>query len=104
MMLYKLSDNHELEIPMRITARLDEKGENYLHKIQKVKNFRSITSALKYALKHTADSLSDKNVEGQKMKSFLESDFIGTFDDPENLSTNYKSILNATLQDKHDLM
>ena len=89
---------------MRITARLDEKGEHHLHKIQKAKNFRTITSALKYALKHTADSLSDEKIEGQKMKSFLESDFVGTFDGPENLSTDYKSKLNATLQDKHDLM
>ena len=82
-----------------VSSNYDEKEEYYLHKIQKVKNLRTVTSALTYALKHTAESLSEGGIEGQKMKSFIESDFVGSFDSPENLSTDYKSKLNSTLQD-----
>ncbi len=86
---------------MRITARLDEKDEGYLYKIQQANNFKSITAVLKYALKHTAEHQADKQ-DGQKMKGFLASNYIGAFEGPENLSADYKSEINSGLEDKHD--
>ncbi len=89
---------------MRINARLDEEGEKYLHKIQQIKGFSSITEALKYSLQQAANGLSNESKPGDKMRGFLASGYVGAFEGPENGSVDYKEFLYKELQDKHDIM
>lgn len=63
---------------MRITARLDAESENYLETIQKKKGLKTVTDVLKYSLREAANHLRDQAKPGDKMKSLLASDYVGS--------------------------
>ena len=86
---------------MRITARLDEESENNLELIQKMKGFRTITDVLKYSLQEVANHLEQQAKPGDKMKAMLGSDFVGSFEGPEDLSVNYKKYVAEYLDEKY---
>lgn len=86
---------------MRITARLDEESESNLELIQKMKGFKTITDVLKYSLQEVANHLEQQAEPGDKMKTLLESDFVGSFEAPEDLSVNYKKHVAEYLDEKY---
>lgn len=86
---------------MRITARLDDETEAYIEQIKQSKGLKTTTDVLKYALRDTAESLSNQHKSGDKMKALLDSDFIGCGNGPEDLSVNYKEYLHEGLKEKH---
>ncbi len=86
---------------MRITARLDDKSEQFLEKIQARKGFKTITEVLKYSLKEAAAHLEQQQKPGSKMKKLLQSDFVGSFDGAQDLSVNYKSEIADYLDKKY---
>ena len=75
---------------MRITARLDDESEQNLELIQKKEGFKTITDVLKYSLQEVASQYEKQAKPGDKMKAFLNSDFVGSLEGPEDLSVNYK--------------
>ena len=86
---------------MRITARLDEETERYLQKIRAVKGLETITDVLKFSLRETAENLEEGAKPGDQMKAFLASGFVGSFEGPEDLSTNYKQYISEYLDEKY---
>lgn len=95
-----MSDNGRTT--MRVTARLDDEAQGYVEKIKHLKGLDTVTAVIKYALQDAANSLEPKQ-PGSKMKALLNSEFIGSGDGPEDLSTNYKDYLYRGLKEKHDI-
>jgi len=89
---------------MRINARLDGESENYLEKIKLVKGFETITDTLKYSLKEVASHLELEGNPGNQFQAFLNSEYVGQFDGPEDGSANYKDDLLQGWKKKHDIV
>ncbi len=89
---------------MRINARLDGESEDYLEKIKQVKGFETITDALKYSLKEVASHLEAQGDPGDQFQAFLNSEYVGQFDGPEDGSVNYKDDLLQGLKSKHGIV
>ena len=86
---------------MRITARLDDESEHHLETIKKSKGFKTLTDVLKYSLQEAASHLEHQGKPGDKMKDLLKSDFVGSFEGPEDISENYKKYIMEYLDDKY---
>ena len=85
---------------MRINARLED---DYVDKLEYLKRQHGLTTT--EVMKQAIDLfyLQSKVRQSEKVKTLLESDFIGCSDGPEDLSTNYKYYLTESLVKKHDL-
>ena len=83
---------------LRINARLDEQAANDLEFL-KDSTHANNTEALKAALHFYADFLRN---EAQRSKQALrDSGFIGGFEGPEDLSSNYKKYVAEAIDEKY---
>jgi S-ribosylhomocysteine lyase LuxS involved in autoinducer biosynthesis len=83
---------------LRINARLDEKAANDL-KFLKDSTDTTNTEALKAALHFYAEHL--RNEAQRSKQALLDSGFIGCFEGPEDLSTNYKKYVAEAIDAKY---
>lgn len=83
----------------RINARLDNE---HMAKLEKLKSqmHTSTTEILKMAIDDLYET--QLNQKQAKLQALLESDFVGCAEAEVDLSSNYKSYLNADLSKKHD--
>ena len=84
---------------MRINARLDEtalKQLDYIHTTTR----QNVTEIIRHSLDLYYQQL--KNQKSNHLTELLASDFIGCVEGPDDLSSEYKSCLSDTLNDKHD--
>ncbi len=86
---------------LRINARLDEQAANDLRFLRKELGDSSITSVVKYSIQKLAQELRDNTRAEQQNNIWLDSGFVGAFEGPENLSTNYKQYLSEILDEKY---
>lgn len=88
----------------RINARLDPQSAADLELIRRELGASSLTEALKYSLHEVAGRLRDEAAPPDRvMRTFLSSDYIGCAAGPENLSENYKDVLESGSRAKHGL-
>lgn len=87
---------------MRINARMDEASHKALELIKKTTG-ESTTEAIKHAIAFYAEELGkQQQTPGQKMRSLLNSDFVGCAEGPEDGSTHYKDYVGQAIEQKHD--
>lgn len=84
----------------RINARLDEETAEDLQLLKDTLGDMSTTNILKYSLQRTAQEIRAMKKARQQNKAWRESRFIGSFDGPEDLSSNYKKYLTKSLDEK----
>lgn len=86
---------------LRINARLDEKLSKDLQFLRKELGDTSITEVVKYSIQKLAQELRDSTKAKRQKQLWLESGFVGSFEGPENLSSNYKQYLSDILNEKY---
>ncbi len=86
---------------IRINARLDEKSANDLHFLQKELGDTSITDVVKYSIEKVAQELRSSNKAKRQKQVWLDSGFVGGFEGPEDLSSNYKEYLSEIMDEKY---
>jgi hypothetical protein len=86
---------------LRINARLDEKLSKDLQFLRKELGNKSITAVVKYSIQKLAQELRDSTQAKRQKQLWLESGFVGGFEGPENLSSNYKQHLSDILDEKY---
>ncbi len=86
---------------LRINARLDEKLSKDLQFLRKELGDTSITEVVKYSIQKLAQELRDSTKAKRQKQLWLESGFVGSFEGPENLSSNYKKYLSDILNEKY---
>lgn len=86
---------------LRINARLDERASNDLQFLRKELGGSSITDAVKYSITKVAEELRDSSKAKHQKQVWLESGFVGGFEGPEDLSSNYKQHLTDILDEKY---
>ncbi len=82
----------------RINARLDEETARDLEFLKEFTQ-QNNSQALKAAIRFYADHL--RNEVRQSKQALIESGFVGGFEGPEDLSTNYKQYLAEILDEKY---
>ncbi len=82
----------------RINARLDEETA---HDLEFLKEFtqQNNSQALKAAIRFYADHL--RNEVRRSKQALIDSGFVGGFEGPEDLSTNYKQYIAEILDEKY---
>ena len=86
---------------LRINARLDEQTASDLQFLREMLGDKSITEVLKYSLQQVAQDLRDRAKAKRPTQLWRYSGFIGAFDGPEDLSSNYKQYLASMLDAKY---
>lgn len=86
---------------LRINARLDEQTASDLQFLREMLGDKSITEVLKYSLQQVAQDLRDRAKAKRQKQIWRDSGFIGAFDGPEDLSSNYKQYLVSMLDAKY---
>ena len=86
---------------LRINARLDEAAVNDLSFLRKELGDRSVTDVVKYSIKKAAQELRESTKAKRQKQIWLDSGFIGSFEGPEDLSSNYKQYLSDILDEKY---
>ena len=86
---------------LRINARLDEKLSKDLQFLRKELGDTSITEVVKYSIQKLAQELRDSTKAKRQKQLWLESGLVGSFEGPENLSSNYKQYLSDILNEKY---
>lgn len=86
---------------LRINARLDEKLSKDLHFLRKELGNKSITAVVKYSIQKLAQEVRDNTQAKRQKQLWLESGFVGGFEGPENLSSNYKQYLSDICDEKY---
>jgi hypothetical protein len=86
---------------LRINARLDEQTSEDFQFLREELGAKTITEVLKYSLQQAAQDLRDKARARRQKQIWRDSGFIGAFDGPEDLSTNYKQYLTDMLDAKY---
>jgi hypothetical protein len=92
---------YELMSDYRINARLDEEAVEDLQLLKDTLGDTSTTNILKYSLQRSAEEIRAMKKARQQKKVWRESGFIGSFDGPEDLSSNYKKYLTEVVNDKY---
>ena len=83
---------------LRINARLDEETAADLEYLKDVTQSNN-TEVLKKAIRFYADRL--RNEIRQSKRALIDSGFVGGFEGPEDLSTNYKQYIVEYLNEKY---
>ena len=83
---------------LRINARLDEQAASDLEFLKNSTHANN-TEALKAALHFYADFL--RNEAQRSKQALLDSGFIGSFEGPEDLSSNYKKYVAEAIDEKY---
>lgn len=86
---------------LRINARLDEQTATDLQFLREALGDKTITEVLRYSLQQVAQDLRDQARAKQQKQIWRDSGFIGAFDGPEDLSSNYKQHLASMLDEKY---
>ena len=86
---------------IRINARLDEETAGDLQLLKETLGDTSITNILKYSLRRTAEEIRALKRARQQKEVWRDSGFIGSFEGPEDLSSNYKKYLAEILDEKY---
>jgi len=86
---------------LRINARLDEETAADLQLLRKALGDVSITDALKHALRLGAQEIRDRERARAQKQVWIDSGFVGGFEGPEDLSTNYKRYFAEYLDEKY---
>jgi len=86
---------------MRITARLDRESESNLAVIQQTVGLKTVTDVVRYSLQAAATQLEKRKQPGDVMRSFLASDYVASFDGPEDLSANIKQQIAEHMDEKY---
>ncbi len=82
----------------RINARLDEETLRDLEFLKEAANVNN-TQALKQAIRFYAEHL--RGEVRRSKQALLESGFVGGFEGPEDLSTNYKQYFAGIMDEKY---
>lgn len=83
---------------LRINARLDEQTAADLEYLKEVTQSNN-TEAMKKAIRFYADRL--RNEISRSKQALIDSGFVGGFEGPEDLSTNYKRYFAEYLDEKY---
>ncbi len=85
----------------RINARLDEETARDLEFVRETLGGLSVTEAVKYALKQVAEDIRDRERARVQKQIWIDSGFVGGFEGPEDLSTNYKQYFAEIMDEKY---
>ena len=86
---------------LRINARLDEETSNDLSFLRQELGDTSVTDVLKYSLKRAAQELRDRIRAKSQKQIWLNSGFIGSIEEAEDLSANYKQYAADIIDEKY---
>lgn len=86
---------------LRINARLDKEAASDLSFLRQELGDVSTTDVIKYSIKKVAQELRDNTKAKRQKQIWLDSGFIGGFEGPEDLSSNYKQYLSDIMNEKY---
>ncbi len=86
---------------LHVNAHLDEQTAADLQLLRKALGDVSITAALKYALRVGVQEIRDRERARAQKQALIDSGFVGGFEGPEDLSTNYKRYIAEYMDEKY---